>query len=57
MVAIKGMKMPGDCISCPFLKADGTKFFCSRIMKFIDKNDLDSKHNDCPLVEREAAMQ
>lgn len=51
MVAIKGMKMPGNCIGCLFIKAEGTKFFCSRIMKYIDKNDLESKHNDCPLVD------
>ena len=51
MVGIEGMKMPDDCISCPFIKAEGTRFFCDRIMKFIDKNDLESKHDDCPLVD------
>lgn len=51
MVAVKGMKMPKSCIDCPFVKAEGTKFFCSRIMKYIDKDNLGNKHDDCPLVE------
>lgn len=51
MVAIKDMKMPESCIDCPFVKAEGTKFFCSRIMKYIDKDNLGNKHDDCPLVE------
>lgn len=51
MVAVKGMKIPESCIDCPFVKAEGTKFFCSRIMKYIDKDNLGNKHDDCPLVE------
>ena len=51
MVAIKDMEMPESCIDCPFVKAEGTKFFCSRIMKYIDKDNLGNKHDDCPLVE------
>ena len=51
MIAIKGMEMPESCIDCPFVKAEGTKFFCSRIMKYIDKDNLGNKHDDCPLVE------
>jgi hypothetical protein len=51
MVGIEGMKMPDNCISCPFIKAEGTKFFCSRIMKYIDKNDIERKRDDCPLVD------
>lgn len=51
MVAIKDMEMPESCIDCPFVKAEGTKFFCSRIMKYIDKDNLENKHDDCPLVE------
>ena len=51
MIAIKDMEMPESCIDCPFVKAEGTKFFCSRIMKYIDKDNLGNKHDDCPLVE------
>ena len=52
MIAIKDMEMPKCCIDCPFLKADTSrKFFCERMMKYIDKNELESRHKDCPLLE------
>ena len=51
-VIIKDMEMPKNCLGCHFLNAESTKFFCNRIMKYIDKHEIIiNRHKDCPLVE------
>lgn len=44
-VLVKGMKMPGDCLSCP-LKEEG---FCNITNAYAVR--INERNSDCPLVD------